>query len=414
MSPTTKRHRALTASEWGVLALLTTSVFINYIDRGSLSIAAPVLTKELVLRPQELGLLLSAFFWTYATFMLVAGWLVDRYPVRWVMGLGFLLWSGATALTGFVNGLPMLILLRVILGAGEAVAYPAYSKIIVSGFAEERRGLVNSLIDAGSKAGPALGIVVGGLVVDQMGWRALFYVLGFGGLLWLIPWFIWAPHSESSSHHASSGPGFLRILKERSAWGTMICLFCANYAWYFILTWLPTYLVNERGFSMKEMATLGSLPLWVLAGSTSICGYVSDHLIAGGGSPTRVRKGFAAGGLFFSMVFLMPAALVTEPKLSIVFLMLTSAAFGMTTSNLWAITQTIAGPFAAGKWTGVQNGFGNLAGVVAPYLTGLIVQQTSSYYLAFVTVAVLLVCGSASYLFVVGPVSRTDWDARKR
>jgi ACS family D-galactonate transporter-like MFS transporter len=94
--------------------------------------------------------------------------------------------------------------------------------------------------------------------------------------------------------------------------------------------------------------------------------------------------------------------------------MLTSVAFGMTTSNLWAITQTIAGPFAAGKWTGVQNGFGNLAGVVAPYMTGLIVQQTSSYYLAFVTVAVLLVCGSASYLFVVGPVSRTDWDARKR
>lgn len=398
--------------EWRALALLVLSVGINYIDRGSLSIAAPVLSKELGLAPDQMGLLLSSFFWTYASFQLVAGWLVDRYRVNLVFGIGFFLWSLATAATGFTSSFAMLLLLRVLLGAGESVAYPAYSKIIATGFPERNRGLTNALIDAGSKCGPAFGTLVGGLLVANYGWRFLFLALGAGSLLWLIPWAFWAPKIDPRrAVHRDDVPGFFEILRLRSAWGTFIGLFCLNYAWYFLISWLPSYLVQERHFSLSMMAIMGSVPFWGLAASATAAGWLSDNLIARGASPTRVRKGFAASGLLLCTIVL-PAAIVDNPWVCVGLITAACLTFGLCTSNHWAITQTIAGPAAAGKWTGMQNGFGNLAGVAAPYLTGLIVARTGSFYLAFVMVAVLLVIGAASYVFVIGPLVPVDWKKR--
>ena len=150
---------------WSVLALLVVSIFINFIDRSNLSVAVTDIEKELSLDDRQAGLLLSGFFWTYALFQIAAGWLVDRYSAYWVYAAGFLLWSAATALTGFATGFAMLFALRLVLGAGESVAYPSYSRIISDDFPERRRGLANALLDAGSKAGPAVGTLLGGLIV---------------------------------------------------------------------------------------------------------------------------------------------------------------------------------------------------------------------------------------------------------
>jgi MFS transporter, ACS family, D-galactonate transporter len=138
---------------WRVLVLLVLSVAINYIDRGNLSIAAPLLKDGLGISASELGVLLSAFFWTYAAFQIVSGWLVDRFDVNWVLAGGFFLWSVATAATGLVQGFASLVVLRLLLGMGESVAYPCYSKILAGHFAEHQRGLANALIDAGASAG---------------------------------------------------------------------------------------------------------------------------------------------------------------------------------------------------------------------------------------------------------------------
>src|SRR5580765_5082079 len=173
----------------GILILMVVSVAINYIDRTSLSTAAPLLAVDLAISPAKMGMLLSAFFWTYASLQLASGWLVDRYGVRWVMAIGFFIWSAATAATGLVQGFAILLWLRLLLGAGESVAYPCYSKIIAGNFAEHQRGLANSLIDAGTKFGPALGILAGGILMERFGWRPVFIVLGLGSLLWLPPWF---------------------------------------------------------------------------------------------------------------------------------------------------------------------------------------------------------------------------------
>ncbi len=414
MSTAANTNTRMGGAEWRALILLVLSVGINYIDRANLSVAAPDLRAELGMNPAQLGMLLSAFFWTYASFQIVAGWLVDRYDVNWVFGLGFFIWSIATAATGFVNGFAALLMLRLLLGAGESVAYPAYSKIIATSFPERHRGLTNGLIDAGSKVGPALGTLLGGLIVASLGWRALFLILGFGALLWLPPWALWAPRRKDGGNKARyDGPGYLDVLKQRSAWGTFVGLFCINYAWYFLVTWLPSYLVMERHVSMSMMAILGSVPFWGLAVSTTVSGWASDHWIARGATPTRVRKTFAVVGLLMSTLML-PAVIVPDPIVSVALITVACLSFGMCTSNHWAITQTIAGPIASGKWTGAQNAFGNLAGVTAPWLTGWLVKETGSFYSAFVAVTIALVIGAGSFLFVVGPVAPLVWKKKTR
>ena len=161
----------LTGKLLAVLVLLGISVFINYIDRGNLSIAAPMLKDELRISATQLGILLSAFFWTYACLQPIAGWLVDRVNVNWVIAGGFFLWSAATAATGLVRTFSMLFALRLLLGIGESVAYPSYSKIIALNFPEEHRGLANSVISAGLVLGPGMGMLVGGTLMGRFGWR---------------------------------------------------------------------------------------------------------------------------------------------------------------------------------------------------------------------------------------------------
>ena len=358
-----------------------------------------------------MGFLLSAFFWTYTAFQLLAGWMVDRYPITWVFGIGYFLWSAATMGSAFAAGVVSLAVLRMLLGIGESVAFPCYSKIIAAGFPLERRGLPNALLEAGTKLGPAIGTLVGGLLVANYGWRTMFFTLGLGSLLWLIPWSIWAPRPEAGTARAmvsATGPSMLRILKRRDAWGTFIGNFCYTYAYYFLLTWLPSYLVKERHVSLAEMGVLGSIPFLFSAISAVICGWASDAWISRGGSPTRVRKTFVITGLLLSTI-MVPAALVQHLSLSIALLSVAYAAFGIYASNHWAITQTLAGTEAAGTWTGLQNTIGNLSGIIAPIATGYLVQETGSFFWAFVSPAALALVGVCCYLFLVGSVAPVDW-----
>lgn len=406
----TKRARG----QWILLALLVISVTINYIDRGNLSIAASRLASELRLDPEQVGLLLSSFFWTYAAMQIVAGWLIDRYSVYWIFAGGFFIWSAATALTGIAGGFATIFALRLLLGVGESVAYPSYSKIIAQGFPEQQRGLANGLIDAGCKAGPALGLIIGSLIISRYGWRPLFIGVGLISMLWLAPWIWVGLRARRPSEHAvihsglEQGPGLVEIAGQRSAWGTFICLFCGNYVWYFLLTWLPWYLVRERHYSEAAMGRFGSMAFWAVGLASLLSGILSDRLVARGGSPTFVRKLFAAGGLTGAIVILGVPLLHSESA-SLGVLIFACISFGCYSSHPWLISQTLAGPAAAGRWSGMQNAFGNLAGVVAPWLTGRIVRDTGHFVYAFAVVAVVLALGAASYLILVGRIEPIVW-----
>jgi MFS transporter, ACS family, D-galactonate transporter len=397
-----------------VLVLLGISVFINYVDRGNLSIAAPMLKDELGISASQLGVLLSAFFWTYACLQLVSGWLVDRLNVNWVIAGGFFIWSAATAGTGIVHAFWMLFALRLILGIGESVAYPSYSKIIALHFPEEHRGLANAVISSGLVLGPGFGILMGGMLMARFGWRPFFIVLGLASLLWLVPWFKWMPKAQDALHLETSGaPNLLEFLRLRSAWGTCVGLFCANYVNYFLITWLPYYLERERNFSADRMAWIGGTAYLLGACSSTLSGWLSDRWVSVGATPTRVRKTFTGGGLALAGVFLGLAA-VAGPGFSVAIVILGVVFFGVCASNIWAITQTLAGPQAAGRWTGFQNFVGNLAGVVAPALTGFVLDRTGHFYWAFAILTAVALAGTASWIFLIGPVEQVTWHKKLR
>jgi ACS family D-galactonate transporter-like MFS transporter len=392
-----------------VLFLLGLSVFINYIDRANLSVAAPLLQDELGLSHSQLGVLLSAFFWTYACMQLLAGWLVDRFEVKWILGIGFFVWSLATAFTGALHAFAALLVIRVILGIGEAVAYPAYAKIFANHFVESQRGFANSIVGAGQSLGPALGILFGGTLVAQFGWRPFFIVLGLVSLLWLPPWFRWMPRTRASGVlDMRRGPGLSEIVRHRSSWGTWIGHFCANYFLYFLLTWLPFYLVRERHFSVDGMARIGGSTFLMAALSSPICGWLSDRWISAGATPTRVRKTFMGVGMFSNGLFLVGCA-VAPNILLVVLLLLAGGSFGLISSNLNAITQTLAGPYAVGRWMGAQNFVANLAGAVAPALTGFLVGRTGTFYWPFLITSLIAWIGALHWVFVVGPVETVVW-----
>lgn len=219
----------IAASLVAVLVLLGVATFINYVDRGNLSIAAPMLKDELGISASQLGLLLSAFFWTYACLQPLAGWLVDRYNVNWVFAGGFLLWSLATAATGAVHVFAALFALRLLLGVGESVAYPSYSKIIVTNFAEEHRGIANAAVSAGLVLGPGFGMLLGGALMGRYGWRPFFIVLGLGSLLWLIPWIKFKPQQSASIRtDVAAAPTLAEFLQLRSAWEPVLACSAAT------------------------------------------------------------------------------------------------------------------------------------------------------------------------------------------
>ncbi len=393
-----------------VAVLLGVSVFINYIDRSNLAIAAPLLKDELSISPAQLGFLLSAFFWTYALLQPVYGWLVDRLNVYWVLAAGYCFWSVATAATGLVHTFTVLLAFRLIVGIGEAVAFPSYSKIITLNYPEERRGIANAAVTAGLSLGPGLGLLLGGTMMARFGWRPFFVVLGLASLIWLPPWIKWAPSKNVvPPSDSTSAPTLLEFLSLRSAWGTCIGLFCSNYINYFMLTWLPYYIMRELHYSMTAMAKIAAAGYFLSAASALITGRIADHWIASGATPTRVRKTFCAGAGALSGIFLGLSAFCTSPALAVVFILLAMSCFGASASNLWAISQTLAGPHAAGRWVGFQNCFGNMAGAVVPVVTGFVVGRTGHFQWALAIVTVVCLIGSAAWLFLIGRVEQVSW-----
>lgn len=373
-----ERERIPVVLRW-VLVLLSLSVFINYIDRANLGVAAPMLKDELGLTGSQLGVLFSAFFFTYALLQPVAGWLVDRFNVYWVFASGFFLWSLATALTGFVHIFAMFIGLRFALGVGECVAFPSYSKIIASRFPETHRGIANSCVAAGLVLGPGFGILAGGMLMARFGWRPFFIALGFASMAWLVPWIALAPRNIRETARTTGVPNLPEFLMLRSAWGTCVGLFAGNYVNYFLLTWLPIYIVRERHFSMTGMAKIAGGGYLLAACASTAAGWVSDRWIRSGATPTLARKTIVAGGIALSAMCL-GLSLVGGSRFAVAMIVLGIAFFGVSSSNIWAITQTLAGPRAAGRWTGFQNFVGNMAGIIGPSLTGFVLDRSGHFY----------------------------------
>jgi len=408
----------ITRREWIVILLLVLSVVINYVDRSNLGLAMPLLERQFSFSAYRAGELLSAFFWTYALVQLfgIAGELTDRFPVGWVLMLGYLLWSTATAFTGMTTSYAALFALQLVLGLGESVAYPCYSRIFAA-MPQEHRGRANAFIDAGTKLGPAGGAFVGGLVLVHWGWRMLFGVFGVGALIWMIPWYFAMPRDGLSAkaereEAASGATGSIgKMVRLRCAWGTTIGHFSGNYFYYFLLAWLPTYLVQEEKLSIRNMSRLTAAIFLLIACSTLVSGWISDRLIARGASATSVRLKLVVGGQLIASSLLAIALVHGHPMISLGLLAIACIGHGGYASNHWAIAQTLAGPAMAGRWSSLQNGVANFAGIVAPWLAGLIVQTRGSARLAFVVAGGVAIIGATSWALLVRRVEPVNWEA---
>ncbi len=396
-----------------IVLLLAAAIFINYVDRGNLATAAPLLKTELDLSNTQLGVLLSAFFWTYAPLQLLAGWMSERLDVHRVLPAGLALWSIATMLTGVAGSFLILLALRLLLGLGESVVYPCYSKLLGLRAKEQQLGTANGVSTAGQGLGPAFGTLIGGLVMAHFGWRTA--MLGFGALslLWLWPWIASTRHAPSTVIEAGAGraPSYAMIWRQRAARGCCLGHFCTNYTLYFVLSWLPLFLVKSRGLSLVEMSKIGAAVYATFALSSVLAGWTSDRWIRGGAAPTLARKFFMLGGTLGTALCLLLSVYASAGTM-IAWLLCMAIFLGWTGAMLFTITQTLAGPRAAGQWTGLQNFCGNLAGILGPVLTGVLVDRTGSFVWAFVVTAGISVTAALAFGLIVPRIEPVPWAAR--
>jgi MFS family permease len=397
-----------------VVALLTLAAFINYVDRGNLATAGPLIQNQLNLSHTELGALLAAFFWSYAPAQLPAGWLAERFDPRRVLAAGLALWGGATALTGLASGFSVLLALRLLLGVGESVMYPASFKLLAVEASEKQRGRANGFLAAGQLLGPAVGTLAGGLLMAWWGWRAVFMLFGCASLLWLWPWLTtlrasprraWDPEAVAMGRR----PATALILRRRELWGSCLTQFCGTYSLYLVLSWLPVYLVDTHGFSMAQMAPIGAGVYVLSAGASVLAGWAADRWLTSGASPNRVRISGMIAGLALVTVCLIACAQASSTG-ALLAMAGCGVGIGIWTPALFASVQTLAGPYAAGRWYGIQNCIGNIAGMSAPLVTGAVVDRTGHFAFAFVIAAILAVLGILALVLIVRRIEPVDWD----
>jgi ACS family D-galactonate transporter-like MFS transporter len=392
------------------LFLLFVAVLINYVDRGNLSIAAPLLKEEWHLNASVLGALFSAFFWTYTAMQFVGGWVVDRFDPCRLLAWGFLVWSLATALAGLSTGFAMLLSLRLLLGIGESVVLPTSSKILARYLPEESRGFANGVLGSAMRCGAVAGSLGGGLLMAKYGWRPAFLGIGIVSLLWLPAWLRWRPREELTSGKAVNHrtPAFKEILGRRSFWGASAGHFANNYLLYFMVTWLPFYLVREQHMTMVGMSRVAALYYMTDATSAFLTGWFADLWMRHGGTTTQVRKTAMGVGCTVAAVSLGCLSIAT-PHTYLYFLLAAGIGAGMQSAGVFAFGQTLAGTDGVGRWTGLQNGFANFAGVIGPALTGYLVDRTGHFGVALGIAAAMSLGGGCAWVFVVGRVEQIRW-----
>jgi MFS family permease len=349
---------------------------------------------------------LSAFFWTYTLFQIPCGLLVDRYGVRLPYFIGFLLWSVASAATGFISGLTALVALRLLLGIGEAVVTPSSMRYISMHFAEKQRGLAVGLYMTGTKIGPAVGLPLSAALVTGFGWQIMFLIVGVASLLWLIPWMSWVKSTDIAAQPKTRQASRQQTISAKQIvtsplmWGIIIGTYCYMYFVYYCMTWMPIYFKEQHGMSITQMGWYAGVSFGGMAAVAAIAGWAADLLIGRGWDPINVRKGFTIAG--FVMASTQTIAVFTDSVSVMIFFTIASlCGLGLATANYWALTQTLIPGGSIAMVVGIQNTAANLAGIVAPWLTGWMIQRTGSFDTPIKAVGLWLVLGIASYLVLV-------------
>ncbi len=393
------------SGRWSLAALLASGMTFCYAQRGTLSVAAPFMIRDLGITTETMGLMLSSFSWCYSFMQVPSGWVVDRYGVRRAYAAGFALWSIACACTGAVRNIAAIMAFRIAMGVGQSVAFPASARTVANWFPDSERGLVNSSYLVGVRIGQALVNAVGVVLIALYGWRVFFLLGGVGPLLWIAPW-LWflrrwegpRPRAADISTTATrfTFASSFGLLRHRTVLGTFLGFMAFDYVWFVFVYWLPGYLRLERHFTPAQMAFHGSAPFLAMSIVIPLSGLASDRLIAAGFGELRVRKAFITAGFAVALA-IVPAGLVRDNGTAVWLLLTSLCGLGLAVPNTWSITQACCSKRLVGTVSGLQNFGGNVGGIIAPWLTGAIAYRTGSFASAFVLCGFILAAGAAAY-----------------
>ena len=413
-----------------VLTLLAIGTMINYLDRTVLGIAAPSLTKDLNIDPALMGVVFSAFSWSYAVAQVPGGVFLDRFGSKLTYFLSITFWSAFTAMQGLAVGLKSLIFFRLGLGLSEAPCFPTNSRVVSAWFPQQERARATAIYTVGEYLGLACFAPVLFWVLEAFGWRALFVIVGVAGILFGLAWWFFyrEPHestsvSQSELDYIAAGGGLEvqggekipfswenvgKLLKFRQIIGASIGQFAGNTVLVFFLTWFPTYLATERNMPWIKVGFFAIMPFLAAAGGVMFGGWISDLLLKNTGSANVSRKLPIIAGLLLASTII--GANYVDGDTAVIAI-LSIAFFGQGMVGLgWTLISDVAPKKLIGLTGGLFNFCANLAGIFTPLVIGFIIKATGSFFYALTYVGAAALLGVFSYVFILGDVRRLEID----
>ena len=419
-----------TRVRYGILAIIVIATAINYMDRANLSIVAPDVKADLHISEAELGLIFSAFSWTYAALQIPGGWVLDRVGPRITFGVALIFWSIVTGSISLAKGFGSLLGLRLALGVAETPAFPANNALVSRWFPTKERGFATGAYTAGEYVGLAIAAPLLAWMAVTYGWHSVFYLTGGLGLVFAFVWLIFIRNSPQSDKRVSrseidlieSGGGAVKtahpeggqhakfsdipkLMRHKRMVGALIGQFANTSTLFFFLTWFPTYLVEQKHFTLLKAGIMVTIPYLVALLGTLAAGSWSDWMLRRGVATTIARKTPIISGLILSMIVIFDN-FVNNPALVITFFSIAFFAQGMASATAWALLSDIAPAKQLGLTGGLFNFFANAGGALSPLVIGFIVGATGSFAYGLVYIAVIAGIGALSYIFLVDRVER--------
>lgn len=417
---------------WFMLSLLLIATIINYVDRVNISIAAPFMAKDLGLDKVQMGLIFSAFAWTYAFALVPAGFIADRFGSRLTYGASLISWSAVTVCQGLAGGFASLFGLRLAIGAMEAPAFPANSRAVTVWFPARERGMASSIYVCGQYLGTALftGLLL--WLATTYDWRHVFYSTGIVGILFGIAWlYLYRDPlnckkvSKQELEYIEAGGGLVKssqdknkfkwaqiteLLKYRQVWAICIGKFASTSALYFFLTWFPTYLIEERHLTMVKVGIFAVLPFIGATVGVLLAGFIADWMIRRGVSLSFARKLPLVVGSALGMSIML-VNFTDSNEVCIALLTIAFFAQGIASSS-WAAVSEVAPKELIGLTGGITSLAANIGGIVTPIVIGQILHLTGNFAWAFWFIGGMACIGTLSYSLLLGRIYRIELKAK--
>ncbi|MFK0164398.1 MFS transporter [Rhizobium sp. NPDC090279] len=419
-------QRPSTNRRWWIAGLLAIGVLVNYFDRVNLTVASPLIQDEFHIGPAEMGILFSAFGWTYGFLQIPVGMLLDRFGVTRVMRWSTFSWGIASVITAFSTGMSTLFLSRMLLGVAETPGFPANSKATGYWFPRQERGLATALFDAAAKFSNVIAIPLVAFLMLHFGWRGGFIATAiisfvFFAMFWLFyrdpsadrnlsadeRAYIKAGGAAPEGEASANAVGMLGyLLRNRKVWGLSIGFAAYGYAFALFIFWLPGYLVKEMHMDILKSASFTTIP-WIFATASDLLigGWLIDHLIRKGHDESRVRKTIIVFGMLMGLA-VVGAGLTADPYWAIFWITISLSGLAAAAPAGWSIPALIAPKGGAATIGGIMNFLNSVTGIAAPIITGFIVGATQSFSRAFLLAGVMLAIGIVSYVFVLGRIEQ--------